>query len=220
MLITITNGPSITDVLQTWFTGGTLLVAVVAAIVGLRQLGDYRRTAREQSRPYVLVDLALRGTLLMLEVKNVGTRPAAQIVVDFKPEIESTQVDWQQTIRTALGPDHPLPILAPGNSIQWFLDNGLTAIGRNDIPQEYDVRLEYHDLVPRKYWTWKNWRPVRMAEKYVEQGHRLSLRQFNQTALQEEGMPQLVKAVRDMGSTLDRMPAQLRAQRGFDTRGH
>ncbi|MHB1172593.1 MAG: hypothetical protein ACYCZY_08880 [Lacisediminihabitans sp.] len=92
--MTLTTGPSVTDVWQSIFAGGTFVVALGASIIGISQFRDYRTTAREQSRPYVLIDIAVRETLLMLEVRNVGVRPAAKIVVRFDPEIQSTVDGW------------------------------------------------------------------------------------------------------------------------------
>ena len=155
--MTLTPGPSVTDVWQAIFAGGTFVVAFGASIIGLSQFRDYRTTAREQSRPYVLVDIAVRETLLMLGVRNVGVRPAANIVVRFDPEIHSTVDGWAQTIRAAFDPEKPLPVLAPGRSLQWYLDNGLFAVNSGTVPQDYTVGISYEDLEPRMLWAHRVW---------------------------------------------------------------
>jgi len=195
----------VTDVLQAVFGGATLLVAIVASAIGLIQFRDFRRTVREQSRPYVLVDFTTRQTLIMLAVSNSGSRPASNITIEFSPPIASTVEGWAETIAAATSEANPIPVLAPGRAIDWFFDNGLFAVGSDKVPQDYQVEVSYEDLVPRKVWTRSGLRWRRGRERYVEIGHRLSLRPLNETALAQPGLPEIAKSIASIAQQMPKV---------------
>lgn len=208
MLIVIPAGPSVTDILQTVFAGGTLLVAIIASVVGLGQFRAFRANAREQTRPYVLVEFGTRHPLLFVEIKNVGTRPASNVVVRFSPEIESSRSDWQENARRAFDPARPIPVLAPGRSIQIALDSTTTAVGNTGLPQDYEVEIQYQDLVPRKVLRRTGWWWKRASERYIEVGHRLSLRPYDGALIPPASIDAIAKATQDIANKMSVMSAQ------------
>ena len=56
------------DVYETIFVGLTFFAALSAAIVGLVRFNEYRKSAREQARPYLEVTLVRRGSVAVVGV--------------------------------------------------------------------------------------------------------------------------------------------------------
>jgi hypothetical protein len=179
---------------DTWlviFAGLTFLVAAIAAFVGLRQLKANQRVADEQTRPYVQVDIESRRGLMTFDVWNMGRRPAVNVNVTLDPEPVSSNEGFQTTLRAIFNPDHITEMLAPGKRLQWFVDVSFNILGK-DVPQSYMATVTYNEL-PTK---------GRKVKTYVEH-HTLSFSQYGLSALPEDGLPQLVKATRDIASKIE-----------------
>jgi hypothetical protein len=202
MLTVIPSGPTVTDLWQTVFAGGTFFVAVIASALGLWQFRDFRANVREQTRPYVTVELGTRGVYLYIEIKNVGTRPASNIAVKLSPEIQSSTTDFEESARRQLDPTEPLTVLAPGQSKQIVFDGVNRAVGRPDLPQHYQVEISYEDRVPRKicerdgFW-WK-----RVDERYVDAGHSLSLKLYDGALVPPLGIEAIAKAAQEIAGKM------------------
>lgn len=100
-------------------TVGTLVVAVVAAIVALAQVRQAAALRREQSRPYVVAYLELTGeSTLYLVVKNFGATAARDITMTS--DVPLTRV-WGDEVEP-LATFDVLPILVPGQDWRTLFD--------------------------------------------------------------------------------------------------
>lgn len=179
---------------DTWlvvFAGLTFLVAAIAAFVGLRQLRSNQQVADEQTRPYVQVDIESRRGLMMFDIKNIGRRPAVNVNITLDPEPVSTNERFQAALRSVFNSQHVTEMIAPGKRLQWFVDASFQIIGK-DVPQSYVAKVIYEELPVRG----------RKPKVYVER-HTLSFAQYEQSALPEAGLPELVKAAEDIALKIE-----------------
>jgi hypothetical protein len=107
-------------------TLGTMAIAVVAAVVALRQVGEARRLRVEQAKPYVALYLELGkevdASLMFLVIRNFGQTTARDIEI-FGPE---------RMLRAWGNADDPeelkiverLPVLVPGQEWRTLFDWG------------------------------------------------------------------------------------------------
>lgn len=109
------------DEWQALWAFATLVVAVVAAWLALRQYRSSVGSQLEQARPYVIVDFSFEGgAAILLEVKNVGLTAARNIRFDWSPLPVADDEVAQAAIDRTLVRDG-IPFLAPGRSMFfWF----------------------------------------------------------------------------------------------------
>jgi hypothetical protein len=141
-----------TDVLGAVGTAGTLIVAVLAAWIGLRQVHEARDLRIEQAQPYVFVDLQpnpASPTLTDFVVKNVGATAAFKIRLLVDPPPTSTLYPHAAQPRELA--EYPLfaegmPYLPPGVEFRFlFEDLPSLAARRDEFPDRYNVTVTYLD---------------------------------------------------------------------------
>jgi hypothetical protein len=140
--------PNWTDVVQTLFIGGQLLLLVVAAVYARSQLSEARELRDAQIRPFVVIDLdSPQRPFVELVVKNIGTTMARDVRFDFDPVPASTMK------RTSL--DHlkmyseGIATLPPGKEIRTLFDNAITRF-KAELPDVYRVQVSYKDHEGRR----------------------------------------------------------------------
>ncbi len=119
----------------------TVAVAVVAAVVALRQHRSAVRDQVEQGRPFVIMDLAFLGTTRVLVViSNTGKTGAYDIRCQWStPPVAIDHLAQEAIDRTLV--NGSIPFLAPGRSIRFVL-NEYTE-DASDYPRRYEVEAAY-----------------------------------------------------------------------------
>jgi hypothetical protein len=98
-------------------------------------------TAREESRPFVVVDFEYEERIISVVVTNVGKAPAADVQIRFTPELQGSH-NLSQTIFKK-----PIMFLPPGRVIRTVVDvSWLFFEGDNRLPTEYEVDVSYRRL--------------------------------------------------------------------------
>jgi hypothetical protein len=137
---------SVTDWISAVATAATFGVALVAAVVGFWQLRDARAVRRDQSRPYVTVDLGIRGSLILIEIRNIGTTPAWNVQIDVDPPFASSRPGRAESLANAPTFSEVTPMVAPGRTMQFFLDTSLGLFADDKLPRRYSLTTKYDDL--------------------------------------------------------------------------
>lgn len=116
----------------------TVLVAVVAAWVAIRQLNAHYEAQREQSRPFVIVDFGFHGQLLLIEVRNIGATPAINIRLTWDPNPVSPTPERCELLARRLQ-SNVIPFLAPGRTIQHLVSSMPDYLQSKEMPRRYRV---------------------------------------------------------------------------------
>ncbi|ROR74427.1 hypothetical protein [Bogoriella caseilytica] len=148
--------------LYTFFTGGLLLVAVVAALVAWAQVSamreqraEARRAAQEASRPYVIVTTEptrVDRHLFDLVVKNIGRRPAHDVRVKLDPKPVRADERGGAVIGDVKMLNEPIAMIAPGQELRTFFDNSIEREERRgELPTSHRVHVTYSDSSKEVY---------------------------------------------------------------------
>lgn len=200
------------------FEGLTLLVAVVAAVIALRQLHAHFASERARSRPYVIVDYTFSSVLMRVEVRNISGSAATDLVATVDPPFESTNHDDAATLNAVFSPAERVSMLAPGRRIMYTLDRAPDYHAKK-LTEKYNVTLTYGEAPPRFTRRWRDGfgkREVRYTDHYV-----LDFRQWSRAAAesdyenknwniatrQERRTESIVKAISSIAESLKPKPA-------------
>lgn len=96
---------------------------------------------REQSEPYVVVDIATvtRGSgMLVLIIEHVGPTVARDVRIRFTPEIESSEASLTPRLHRALA--RPVSVLPPGRHLVYAFDSHRR--WSTALPMEYNVTVD------------------------------------------------------------------------------
>lgn len=139
MTILITAAAAIAAVLAALFAGSQALAAGEQANTAQSQLKLAQQVHRDQSQPYVFVDIRpdTGGFLMMLIVENTGQTVARNVQVKFDPPLRSVEFPEVADLRFLREGIKALP---PGRRISWFFDTG-PSIFAGDVPKQYHVRV-------------------------------------------------------------------------------
>ena len=100
-------------------TVATFVVATVAAVIALVQLGQARRLREEEARPYVVAFLdRTEANVLDLVVKNFGLTAARDVRLSSSPELYRVWEGKQEP----MGTFDVLPVLVPGQEWRTMFD--------------------------------------------------------------------------------------------------
>ncbi|MFB2583454.1 hypothetical protein [Herbiconiux liukaitaii] len=181
----------------------TFIVAVLAAALALVQLRAHYAQQREQSRPFVTVDFAFRSTaILMIEIKNIGATPAADIYFEWDQLPRGSDELAQDPIQRQLI-DGPMPFLAPGRVINFFVATMSEMEQQGAPPRRLTAIARYRDSAGRSYAD-KNvldldqW-ALALADDDFEQDS------YNELKRQTAALEKIAKAVPEVGSKLDNL---------------
>ena len=128
----------------------TAAIAVLAALVGFFQLREVRRTRREQSQPFVVVDIVPSGILgnaLNLVIENIGKTMAHDVLITFDPPLESSQRPESFKKSTLL--TEGIAMLPPGRRIEALFDLSHSRLD-SGLPLAYEVTVEFRDQRMRR----------------------------------------------------------------------
>jgi hypothetical protein len=132
-----------TDVVQVGLVAGQLVVLIVAAIFARNQVKEARELREEQNRPFVVVDIQSDpGSLVYLEVVNMGTSLACDVRIEIDPPLESA-IDIPVGKLKML--NEGIATLAPGKKYRTFFDQGFRRNEDSDLPMNYVATVTYTD---------------------------------------------------------------------------
>ncbi|MCT1394654.1 hypothetical protein M4D51_02830 [Microbacterium sp. p3-SID338] len=165
------------------FTSLTLVAAVIAALIALRQLRAHVDTERARSRPYVLVDYAFKSILMQVEIKNLGATAASDIDLRVDPPFQSDIRGQADTLNAVFSERERISMLAPGRRILYTFDRA-PDYDKKKRPEKYTVTVTYNDLPAQYRRPWRRgWARelVRYTDRYV-----LDFRQWSQASLETD----------------------------------
>ncbi len=130
----------------------TVGVAAAAAIVALRQHRAAVRDQLEQGRPFVVMDLAFKGTThVLVVVSNTGRTGAHGVRLDWStPPVAMDDAAQGAIDRTLVNGE--IPFLAPGRSIRFMLNEYVDG-SESDLPRQFEVKATYSSYDHR---TWNS----------------------------------------------------------------
>jgi hypothetical protein len=154
---------TVTDWLTAVGTDGTMVVAVVAAVIAYVAVGESRRLREDQARPFVTVTLEPSGAsrhFLDLVVRNQGATMARNVQFLFAETIRSTIDDTGYPIANVKFLHDGIATFAPGAEYRVMFDSIPARHEANqrgaDLPDSYTVRVQYANrngdaLPPEEY---------------------------------------------------------------------
>ena len=196
----------------------TALVAVVAGIVAVVQLGEARRLRFERAAPYVVVCLEPSGAaeyVLDVVIRNLGATVATDVRVTVEPPMQ--RAAGGKAPEPVEFPDC-IPVLVPGQEYRTFWDTG---IARHDsgLPDRHDAVVQFKDSRGKNTALSfvLDWSPLwsrSVVTEYKMHDAAKALREINATlkAAKEGGGKGLAVVVRD-GDARDERTRQGLAER-------
>lgn len=148
--------------IYTFLTAALLGVAVAAARYAKRQweasriqIEDSRQAQLEASRPYVIVTVEPSGAsraLFDLVVRNIGRRPALNVMVRLNPPPRRANEDMREhAIADSKMLNEPIAMIAPDQELRTFYDSHISRHGSEDLSTFHNVSLRYNDSSGRVY---------------------------------------------------------------------
>ena len=126
-----------------------------------KQLAVAQQVQRENSEPYVVVDIRFYEShypMMMLVVENVGPTVARDVKITFDPPLRSSLEDneGEQKMADLYILKNGIPMLPPGRKIETFFDSGFSRFkDGSEFPNRYFVGVEakgpYGPVEPMKY---------------------------------------------------------------------
>lgn len=130
-----------TDVLQTIFIGGQLLLISLAAVFGWRQLAHAKDLRNAQTRPFVVIDLgSSRQGFFDLVVTNIGSTMARDVTFEFNPPMVTSKK--YMDIYELKAFEEGISTLPPGKEFRTLLDFGPPRY-EEKLPDVYRVKVNY-----------------------------------------------------------------------------
>jgi len=130
-----------TDVLQTIFIGGQLLLLSLAAVLGWRQLAHAKDLRDAQTRPFVVVDLgSSRQSFFDLVITNIGSTMARDVTFEFDPPMVTSKKHTDIYKLKAF--EEGISTLPPGKEFRTHLDFGPSRF-KEELPDVYRVKINY-----------------------------------------------------------------------------
>jgi hypothetical protein len=143
------------DVITSVVTAAAFLVAAVVAWIAFRQLQHNRAAHRDQTRPYVMVNVDRSPesfSMLDLVVENVGKGPAMNVQMRATPPFRRAKDDGEHPLWRSRLFTESISMLPPGFRIETFFDS---AIDRNEseepLPASRTVNIVYEDSTGHTY---------------------------------------------------------------------
>jgi len=103
-------------------------------------LKSTRRSIVEQTRPYVIASLPLKGQQILLSIRNIGNRPAFDVKIRFTPSLETLGGEitfWKPLLtQSFLPPDHEIH-----NPVALAFDT----LDLDPTKRVFQVQVEYSD---------------------------------------------------------------------------
>lgn len=167
---------------------GGLVVALVVAGFAWVQLRQAKRLREEKARPYVIVDIDFRGTGVSIVIQNIGATPAYDVRVGFDKTLETTMTR-RKPLEDVAAFKRPIPMIAPGRTIQVPFDRMPDRLKRHDLPTEYVATVEYRDS--------RRWK--------TREDYPFDLATYEDTLMPKKGLPEVAHALEDLNRSLRSM---------------
>jgi hypothetical protein len=187
-------------------TCATLLVYIVIGLLAWRQIRESRELRELQTRPYVIVDFEFRRSLVYIVVKNIGTTPALDVSIKFDKPLRTSSAT-RLDVNEASVFKAPIAMLAPGRAIRVVFDVSHQFFAE-DLPRSYTATVTYRDHARKR--------------PYADPPYVLDMSQYQHSALDPEGLPELVGAVTKMRDEMHKWTDGTRGLLAFvvDRRSH
>lgn len=120
----------------------TTAIALVAAVIALRQYRISVNSRLDQARPFVVIDLRFLGALYVCVVVSNAGQTAAR---DIRFEWSERPIALDERSQTALDRamvDGSIPFLAPGRKISYMLNN-YDDQKDQEFPRRFEVKAVY-----------------------------------------------------------------------------
>jgi len=182
-------------------TVATAAVAVAAATVALFQLREVKRTRREQTQPYVVVDFVpsrVGNNILNVAIENIGRTPARDVRVTFDPTIRSSLKDYD--IEATAMFSEPIRSMPPGRRIEVLFDVGHERF-KTDLPSRYNITVQASD---------SRGRPLEDTRYVVDFGYLYGVQY-----IREKGVHDIANAVDQIAKTMKSWTARQRLNVGI-----
>jgi len=137
----VLDATTTTDVLQTIFIGGQLLLLGFAAVFGWQQLAHAKKLRDAQTRPFVVIDLgSSRQGFFDLVVANIGSTMARNVTFEFDPPMVTSK-KYTDIYELKVFKDG-ISTLPPGKEFRTLLDFGPPRY-KEKLPDFYRVKVSY-----------------------------------------------------------------------------
>ncbi|WP_223628808.1 hypothetical protein [Microbacterium sp. EST19A] len=128
---------------QAFWAFVTATIALVAAIIALRQYRISVNSRLEQARPFVVVDFRFLGALYAcIDVSNAGQTAARNIRFEWSERPIALDERSQEALDRAMV-DGSIPFLAPGRKISYMLNRYDDDQNPTDLPRRFEVKAIY-----------------------------------------------------------------------------
>ncbi|WP_146194640.1 hypothetical protein [Bifidobacterium callitrichidarum] len=142
-----------------WWSFGTFLVAVMAALLAWAEYRTHEDESWEQVRPYVHVSYHFDQHFLFVSVANVGKTAANTVRISFEPQLSAPK---SQQDPSSIAPElfqkglveRPISMIAPGARFLFLIDGSnevLDHIKDGSLPSVTTASISYNDLRDRTY---------------------------------------------------------------------
>ena len=152
--------PSVKIDWSSWWSLGTFLVAVAAALIAYSEYLGHKKEIEVQSdqkekdyilqtRPYVTLRVVFERWIVFLEVKNIGHTPARNIKLTVDPKLEKLAEKHEQyrLIHHALS--KPITFMAPEQRLIFFIcmsPEAVEAYRENPDDSSFPATVEYENM--------------------------------------------------------------------------
>jgi hypothetical protein len=113
------------------------------------QLAHAAETARDQSRPYVLLSVDVGDqnfAAIDLVLENAGQTAALDVRIQVDPPLMRAREDADSEMKGARIFERPVPMLPPGYRLVSWLDSAIERYERKgQLPDEHRVTIQYND---------------------------------------------------------------------------
>lgn len=149
----------------------TVLIALVAAFLAFRQVGEARRLREAQAQPYVVAYMepsAVQPQIINFVVKNFGSTVARNVRLVTSPSLQRSVGGAVEDVELFA----ELPTLVPGQSWQTMWDFGPER-AQSDLPKRHEVSVDANDYRGRplrKETFILDWAPYERRQWVTEHG--------------------------------------------------
>lgn len=166
---------------------GALVIATVAGVLVWLQVRHAAQIREDQTRPFVILDFEFRDMAVYLAVRNIGSTPARDVVIEFDKPLQSPE----ETVRPEKFAifNSPIPMMAPGRRYRIFFGLGPDFFKEgSNIPVRYGVKISYTDLEGKR--------------RYPDPTLILDLEPVRHTSVERDDVHQIAQHLRQIDRTL------------------
>lgn len=187
---------------SSWWSLGTFLVTVAAALIAYSEYLGHKKEIEVQSaqkekdyisqtRPYVTLRVVFERWIVYLEVKNIGHTPARNIKLKVDPKLEKLAEKHEQyrLIHHALS--KPITFMAPGQRLLFFIcmsPEAVEAYRENPDDSSFPATVEYEN----------------MDQQSFTESYDLDLGDYVDTTQEPDPLGNISKSINAIATTIER----------------